>query len=301
MSIDQKHLDNLIPEAREVLQSNNEDRIRYLRTRKFIMYGRAKEILSKLEDLMDEPKGSRMPCLLIVGDSHSGKTSIVEKLLRMHPPTDGIEEAAMPVVLISAPGTPDPNALLDRILKRLVLPFKKTDSITKKESEVEYHFVNLGVRILVIDEIHNILSGSVPKQKAFMNTLKNLCNEIRIPIVLVGTKDALHATDVDLQISSRFRPMLLPRWKLDSNYVSLLASIEKTVPLKKLSDLAKDKKLAEKILDLSEGLLGEIVYIITESGIRAIKTGAEAITLEIIEDYKFVKPSQTRGLEVLEA
>jgi len=43
-----------------------------------------------------------------------------------------------------------------------------------------------------------------------MNGLKNLTNYTKRPLVLVGTKDALIATDTDAQIASRFKPEYLP-------------------------------------------------------------------------------------------
>ena len=62
----------------------------------------------------------------------------------------------------------------------------------------------LSVRMLVLDEIHNILVGSTLKQKQFLNTLKFLSNELQIPIVAAGTKDALQVTRTDDQIANRF-------------------------------------------------------------------------------------------------
>lgn len=298
--MEQGHLDSLTPETREIIFKGDKDRIDYVKTERFIMYPRAKEILAKMEELMEEPKRSRMPCLLIVGDSNSGKSSLWKKLQRMHPPTDGMEEAALPVVAMGAPGSPDVHAFLDRIMGAMDLPFKKSDPVTAKENLIHYHFRNLETKILIIDEIHNILSGSVPKQKVFMNSVKNLSIEMELPIVLVGIKDALHATDTDLQISSRFRPMLLPRWKLDKDYVSFLLDTESTLPLKKPSGIARDRKIAETILDLSEGLMGEIVHIITEAAVHAIKTGRENITMDVIKECGFDRPSQRRGIKILE-
>lgn len=301
MRIENDHVKSLHPETQEMLDGSDKERITYLKTDKFVMYPKAKEVLSKFEELIEEPKKTRMPCLLLVGESNSGKSSIAQKFERIHPPTDGIDKAAVPVVLVGAPDRPDSSALYDKILNAILIPFKKSDSLTKKEMEIQYHFSNIGTMLLIIDEIHNILSGSVAKQKAFMNAVKNLSNELPLSIVLIGTKDALNATNTDMQISSRFRPILLSRWKLDRDYVSLLASIERTVPLKKPSGLARNKELAETILGLSEGLLGEIISIINEAAMLAIKNGRERITIDEIENCGFIKPSQRRGLAVLEA
>ena len=45
-----------------------------------------------------------------------------------------------------------------------------------------------------------------------MNQLKFLSNELRMPVVALGTSVALYAMQADPQIASRFEPFALPRW-----------------------------------------------------------------------------------------
>lgn len=73
----------------------------------------------------------------------------------------------------------------------------------------------LGVQMLIVDEIHNIPCGSANKRSLFMNTLKELSNRLHIPIVLVGIQDALRDISTDIQISSRFSPITLSRRKFN--------------------------------------------------------------------------------------
>jgi Bacterial TniB protein len=41
------------------------------------------------------------------------------------------------------------------------------------------------------DELHDIMSGSVNKQRQFLNVLKYLRNDLQIPLVGLGTQEAL--------------------------------------------------------------------------------------------------------------
>ena len=291
----------LTPKTIEFLDKSDEERTLYIKKERFIVYSGAQKILNKLEDLLIEPRKSRMPCLLIVGDSNNGKTSVVKKFLKMHMPTDGIETDAVPVIIVQAPPRPDVGMFYDSILDEILIPFKKSDSLSRKDAEITYYFSKLGTKMLIVDEIHNILSGSVAKQKEFMNALKNLNNKLLLPIVLVGIKEALNATNTDFQISSRFKPMYLKRWNFNSEYKALLKSIEKILPLKKESNLAGNDKLAEYILEMSEGLLGEIIEIIGLSAICAILNRKEKITMEEIKDTGYVQPSLRRSINDLEA
>ncbi len=291
----------LTPKTIEFLDKSDEERTLYIKKERFIVYSGAQKILNKLEDLLIEPRKSRMPCLLIVGDSNNGKTSVVKKFLKMHMPTDGIETDAVPVIIVQAPPRPDVGMFYDSILDEILIPFKKSDSLSRKDAEITYYFSKLGTKMLIVDEIHNILSGSVARQKEFMNALKNLNNKLLMPIVLVGIKEALNATNTDFQISSRFKPMYLKRWNFNNEYKALLKSIEKILPLKKESAIAENDKLAEYILEMSEGLLGEIIEIIGLSAICAIENNKEKITMEEVKNTGYVQPSLRRSINDLEA
>ena len=47
-----------------------------------------------------------------------------------------------------------------------------------------------------IDEVHNLLSGSRLQQRRLLNLLRWLGNELQIPLIAVGTADAMHAIQV---------------------------------------------------------------------------------------------------------
>lgn len=77
------------------------------------------------------------------------------------------------------------------------------------------------VKMLIIDEIHNILAGRNNKQHEFLNTLRYIGNVLKISIVCVGTKDAYLAIRSDPQLENRFEPFLLPTWSIGKEYECL--------------------------------------------------------------------------------
>ncbi len=292
MADDLGHIENLVPEARQALiRGDDEARVMLIKTEKFIPYEKGNDILERLEELLREPKKPRMPGYLIVGDSGNGKTSILRKFCRTHPPTDGLDAEAVPVVPVEAPDGPDPDALYESVLEYLMVPFKRSDKREQKKRDVKYYLKDAGTRMLCVDELHNILNGTKTRQGMFLTALKGLTNQLLMPIVLAGTREALNAITQDDQIRSRYRPLFLPRWKMDKEYVTLLASIEKTLPLKKPSRLASPE-LAPEILERSHGLLGEIITLISEAAVAAIRTTkSERITLKEITESKYIRPA----------
>jgi hypothetical protein len=111
--------------------------------------------------------------------------------------------------------------------------------------------------------------------------------------VLAGTKDALRATSTDPQISNRFTPVFLPKWKVDQDYVSLLASIETLLPLKKASGLASNKQIALEIFNKTGGNIGEVLNLIYLATELAIRSGSERVTMDEIKGCPYdVPPSE---------
>lgn len=293
----------LTSEAKALLNKSDKERIEYIRTyNKWISYPRAEEIINAIEEIKSyEKKKTRVTSILLVGSSNNGKTSLLEELVSRNPPYDYHSEnpdkltkdffdtysaTGIPVLYILAPNEPSETRLYSNILNSINAYFKEKDSNARKQYLVEYYLELLNIDMLIIDEIHNILSGSIARQKQILNAIKNLSNNLKIPIVLAGTKDALRAISTDTQILSRFRPIYLKKWTLDEEYVSLLATYLSTMPLKKESSLL-NPATALKILDISQGYIGDIIGLLKKASVYAIKTQSEKLSLKEIQECNY--------------
>jgi hypothetical protein len=290
-------LSRLSVKAREVLNLSDNERIQHIRKKKWFGYPGAKLILDQLEDLLVYPKSVRMPNLLITGDTNNGKTSVIQEFLSRYPADDGFEceTITVPVLSVEAPPVPDEARFYDEILESLYAPYKLTDKAGKKEREVIRLMKKIDVKMMIIDEIHNLLAGPMTRQTAFLNTIKRLGNKLQIPIVAVGTKDAYRAIHSDDQLSNRFKSMRLSRWDYNEDYLALLSTFEHTLALKEPSNLV-GVKLSKKILTMSEGVLGEITDIITTSAVHAIRKGQESINEKTLDEIGWILPSKRKSV-----
>jgi type II secretory pathway predicted ATPase ExeA len=285
--------DHLNDEARAALKLSDEERIKHIDSAHWIGYTRATQILDKLEYLLTFPKRHRMPNLLIVGETNNGKTMTVNRFEEKHKGYDNEEEDAitLPVFVVQAPHTPDEALLYEKMLVKLGAPFKFSERPSKKQFQVMHILEQTSTRVLVIDEIHNIIAGSLNRQRAFLNMLKNFSNDLQIPIVGVGTEDAFNAINTDPQLSNRFEPMTLPKWVMNDEYLRLLASFELMLPLKKPS-LLIERSLAERVLYMSEGIIGEISTVLSRAATAAIHDKQERITLKTLKSLTWTQPSE---------
>ncbi|HEX5274708.1 MAG TPA: TniB family NTP-binding protein [Candidatus Rubrimentiphilum sp.] len=272
-------------------------KIRNIRGRALVMYGRAEALLTKLADLLDTPKCHRMPGLIIAGDTNNGKTTIVEAFSKKHKPEIHLngELSYVPVLLAQAPPTSDVSLFYNALLDKLQAPFRPSSRSDQRLLEVLRNFDVVGLRMLIIDEIQHILVGGAAKQRQFLQTIKYLANELRIPIVVVGTRDAFNAVHADPQLANRFEPFWLPRWRLDEDYLRLLASFELLLPLECEGQLT-NHTMAAKILSLTDGLIGEIADLVTKAARRAVACGSNMIDSGIIDSCGYLPPSARRQL-----
>lgn len=279
------------PSAIDVALSSKEQRIEWIKNPRWIGYPRAQEILGQLDDLVRFPRQTRMPSMLLIGESNNGKTKLIESFLRSYPADENIggEHIIAKVLYIEAPPVLSESTFYGEILSAL-FENVSTSSLDASRRRVIEVLEDIELKVLVIDELHNILAGPSLKQHSMLNALKYVSNKLKISIVGCGTSDLLRAVSIDPQIQNRFKPTLLPKWKMGKELQRLLKSFEVVLPLQKASRL-HDQMLASKILAMSEGTIGEISLLLNAATTFAIQADIECINAEVLNACDYVSPS----------
>lgn len=278
---------------RHLVTASNEERIEFLDEPRWVGYPIASEIMENLVSLMNKPKRPRMFNLLIIGDSNNGKTTLIRHFYDLYDQSyvDSNSDGVRPIILAEAPPSANEKELYISLLERFYVPYRSTDSVAKLRYQTIHLFREYKVKMLIIDEFHSLLVGTPRLQRQVMNAIKMLCNELQIPIVGVGTKDAIRVLHTDPQHASRFDVAELPIWKLDKEFQKLLFQFQGILPLKKCSNL-QEPQLATKIHTISGGNLGNVHRLLNACAVDAITSETEQITLDIIEKNAWVQPTQ---------
>jgi hypothetical protein len=154
-------------------------------------------------------------------------------------------------------------------------------------------FIKCNVRLLVIDDLHFLRWESSDGSKV-SNHLKYLVNEFPITMLLIGTD----LTQLGLYRSAHGlgKAVLGPTARRTTSYRmepyqdddkewrSVVHAIERNLVLTRHKDGTLTHQLSGYLLDRSTGYMGSLVTLINRAAVRAIITGAEAITEKVLED-----------------
>lgn len=201
---------------------------------------------------------------------------IVEKFRRLHPPISHPDREEIPVLVVQMPSEPSVIRFYVAVLAALGAPLRPRQRLAELEQVALALLRATGVRMLVVDELHNVLAGRGDVRREFLNLIRFLGNELRIPLVGVGTRQAYLAIRSDDQLENRFEPFPLPLWQPGAEACSLLASFAASFPLRRPSPIATEE-MARYLLTRSEGTIGELTRLLTDASIAAIDSGEEAI------------------------
>jgi replication-associated recombination protein RarA len=280
MTLDLSHLS---APTRELAFQDAKARIQLVQAARWVAFPRAGVAVEELERRFHYPTCARMPCMLLYGDSGMGKTMILEKMERQHPKSyderRGITKR--PVLIVQMPASPNERRFFTRILEVLGAPYSMREQIGVLEGRVIRLLKDLGTQLLFIDEVHHLLAGSHRDQRRALNLLKFLTNELKIVIVAVGTSDAFHALQTDVQVASRFEPLLIPRWTETDAFRAFVVAYGKLLPLRKPSAFG-EPDMIRTLITQSAGITGRVTGLLGRAAEIAIQDGSEVIDSTIV-------------------
>lgn len=239
-----------------------------------------------MKEMVERPDQLRPRGLLIYGESGVGKSRTLERFSQGYP--EGIDEVegfrTMPVVLVSAPEKGDMYLFCDRVLdavkfRRIRRPSKSSE----RERLCMNHLKGRRTKLLLVDELSDILVGRPNHAELFLAQLRQWSSELKRPIVATGVPRVLTAIEQDETMKKRFgEPIEMARWSFNSDFTTLLRKYELTIPLQRASHLDEDT-LGRRIYDMTNGVMSELSDLLLRASIEAGRSGEERITHEVLD------------------
>lgn len=287
--------DHLLDHVRSYLDRDPDERIAYVRAPRWIGHQVAKDTHRRLADLLSRPASLRTQGLMLVGPYANGKTMIAERFAVEHLRTASKQK----VWIVQTREGAGLGHFYASILQALRAPIGDRN-VGRKAEQVDHLLGSLRPRVLIFDEFHNALRGRTRDIEAIFALLRRIGRQYDIAPVLIGEVAVYDFVNATSEMASRFDLLSVPRWHYDEDFLTLLDSLEAALPLARISDLS-DERLARQIFSLSEGLIGEIVTIVTKAAVAAIGSGAERITKAGIDALHYVPISHRRNSALRES
>ncbi len=282
------HLDE---KTQALIELPARQRAHHMLVERFFTHDRLTPIFNQIEFLRYSPPQTRAAGLVVSGSPGSGKSMLASAVERRYGRTrsDGVLAATMPVLSISMTNAREAKTLYNRMLGALGVP----DPGRYVGSDRERRAVELcraaGVRLLVVDEIQDVLSSTARQQRIALDTLKFLMNELSLPILALGTDEAPDAMKVDKHLNARMEFSGLPEWEYDAYLINFLDAFERVLPLKLPSHLSSPA-VAKMLLRISSGRLAKIVKALSFAAAHAAADGTERILPANLENVLFNPP-----------
>ena len=284
-------LNHLDDDARKLMDLTKEQRAQHMILDRFITHERLSPILEHAKFLRFAPIQSRASGLVVYGPPGSGKTMLARSILRRHgrQTATPVSASTRPTLMISMTGAREANILFNRLLTALDCP-QSTHSTGADRERLTLRLCKAAdVRMIIVDEIQDILSSTARQQRIALDTVKFLMNELSVPILVLGTLAAKQAMEVDAHLNARFKYRELPTWKADSFLGNFLDTLEMRLPLAKRSALSSPT-LMKELVKVSDGVLHGIVQTTCYAAAHAVEDGTERITKELIEYASYYPP-----------
>lgn len=266
----------------------------FVKKKFWINYDDAVKVLEELDLLLKATPEDRMPCLLTIAESNNGKSDLFDYFRKKHPPVgdDNGNAVSIPLLCVSAPASPDEAEFLSNIITEFGVPFNPAQKPRLLLAQALRLIHEYKVRLLLIDEFNQIGTGTAGKQRHFLHRLRLFSKAARISIAGAGTPESIGLTTLDRQFKTRFPLFPLRRWKKgEDRTLSLLAAIECRLPFPEWSNL-DSISFSNRLIDESEGTIGDLIELTEKMACYAISVGASRLTVEMIKDVGWIKPSQ---------
>lgn len=277
--------EHLAPGAQQAASLDASARIEIIRGDWVIRHAAVAQGLNLARWLLEGPRRTRTTGLLVTGEVGAGKTTLAKLIKRSYPVSEESNDA--PVVMITLTGARHMRTVYGRILEALNGPVRATHHTADREMATLCLLRVVKCRGLIVDEVQDVLAGSINEQRRTLDGLKFLMNEVQLPIIAMGTPAAAEAFRSDKHMEKRFARLSLPTWSVGHELAALLTGVSRILPLRQPSHLAA-AHIMDFLVSEGEGNLNDMMMLIRHAAVQAVLSGSECIGLPELQMARFV-------------
>jgi hypothetical protein len=278
-------------EARAGLEEDDSTRIRYIQRDRFILYRPIETVLTLLGDFVNRPVSIRPPCLALVGDAGSGKSTLVKEFERRCQSVEDPGEQR--VVYFVADAHPDIPVLQRALMSSLDIPAPLSVHRQRWVADdlIQRTLIERATRLVIIDETQHLMNLKTRDQARTWDWIKWISTANQVSVVCTGISGFESMIREEGQLETRFTIAHLPRWTMGEMFGQFLSAFERSLPLRFASRLGsiemqqallKESSLKERVPGITHG----IKQIIEYAAITAVTRRLEQITVPLLSSWR---------------
>lgn len=229
--------------------------------------------------------------LAILGESGTGKTSVLNSFADMHPRRRTSSGIVCPILRATVPSAPTVKSLAGVLLEGIGAEDHQKGTENEKTSRLKRLMVETGTCMVVIDEFQHFIDRNKKKiMREVADWLKVLIDDTRTTLVVAGLPSCRLVIDENEQLARRFSAALeLPRfsWQIPAQrkqFVGILSCFNSEVQQSYNIPELHNEEMSSHLYGASGGLIGYLVKILVQTLRTAEVTNKRTIHLTDFAD-----------------
>jgi len=249
---------------------------------RFVEHPSATAIMEEMRFIYETGALKRRPYnLMVVGDSGAGKTALLEEFVRRYAKVDlaeGIVSQVRTIAITEMPVNPSEGTLLSAISEAGGLGPMDKPNLGRFVTGAD----RSGLRLIIIDEFHNLDAATRNHKLACLNLLKWLGNQTGLSLIIAGTQNISRIMSYDEQFEKRFRALKLPNWRSNRHLERFVYSYLASLPIETPKSLPR--RLFVALLKGPSPRTVDIAFTLSQAAYEAQRSGDPGRLTEIVEE-----------------
>ncbi|EWY37310.1 hypothetical protein N825_20735 [Skermanella stibiiresistens SB22] len=222
-------------------------------------------------------------CLLVMGSSGVGKSTLMRRYLLNTPMQRTDEGLQVPVLTATIPVPATMKNMAASLLDRLEDPLADRGTLLQKTRRLRRLLKECQVELIILDEFQHFIERDSDRVILDVSDwLKNLISETAVPVVLIGLPSAKRVLVANEQLRRRFSAQLHLEpfgWGDDASrdeFRRILNAVDLALQMRQPSGFAD---FADRFHVASRGLIATVMKLIRAAAHRAIRENAPRVEL----------------------